>query len=161
MEKVISSKKSSLLVTYALAVLQVGQIFPTVKIVTRSILFIILLSSFSNAMSQQNVITRKNLETVLMDQKVTKVEIQEITFPAGQQAPKHLHPCPVVGYIKSGSVLFQIEGQPSIILKEGDSFYEPKNVNILHFDNASNDKPMTFIAFYLKESGEDNVKLVD
>jgi quercetin dioxygenase-like cupin family protein len=113
-----------------------------------------------NAMAQQNLITRKNLTTALMDQKVSKVEIQEITFPAGQTAPKHLHPCPVVGYIKSGSVLFQIEGENPIVLKEGDSFYEPKNVNILHFDNVSKDKPMTFIAFYLKEAEEDNVKIV-
>jgi len=72
----------------------------------------------------------------LINQKVKTLEIQEISFPAGQTAPKHLHPCPVVGYIKSGSVLFQIEGQDAVILKEGDSFYEPKNTNILHFDNA-------------------------
>ena len=111
-------------------------------------------------MAQQNLLIRKNLESALMDQKVSKVEIQEITFPIRQIAPKHLHPCPVVGYIKSGSVLFQIEGKDPIILKEGDSFYEPKNVNILHFDNASNDKPMTFIAFYLKEAGEENIKFV-
>lgn len=114
----------------------------------------------TNAMAQQNLIIRKNLEAVLLEQKVSKVEIQEITFPAGQTAPKHLHPCPVVGYIKSGSVLFQIEGKEPVVLKEGDSFYEPKNVNILHFDNASGDKPMTFIAFYLKEVNEDNVRLI-
>jgi len=113
----------------------------------------------SDAMSQ-NLIIRRDLGPALMDQKVSKVEIQEITFPAGQVAPRHLHPCPVVGYIKSGTVLFQAEGKDPIILKEGDSFYEPKNVEILHFDNASNDKPMTFVAFYLKESGEENIKFV-
>lgn len=122
---------------------------------------IILLFSISPAMAQQKVIARKNLDTFLMDQKVARVEIQEITFPAGQKAPKHLHPCPVVGYIKSGSVFFQVEGKDPRILKEGDSFYEPKNVNIIHFDNASNDRPMFFIAFYLKEATEANVKLVD
>lgn len=115
----------------------------------------------SNAMAQQQAIGRKNLDAFLMDQKVARVEIQEINFPAGQRAPKHLHPCPVVGYIKSGSVFFQVEGEDPRILKEGDSFYEPKNVNIIHFDNASNDRPMSFIAFYLKEATEANVKLVD
>ena len=124
------------------------------------ILLIIVSFLISNTMAQQNVITRKNLESALMDQKVTKVEIQEITFPPGQTAPKHLHPCQVVGYIKSGSVLFQIEGKEPMILEEGDSFHEPKNANILHFDNASKDKPMTFIAFYLKEDNEENVKMV-
>lgn len=111
-------------------------------------------------MAQENLITRKNLESAFMEQKVSKVEIQEITFPAGQAAPKHLHPCPVVGYIKSGAVLFQIEGKDPVILKEGDSFYEPKNASMIHFDNASKDKPMTFIAFYLKEANEENVKLL-
>ena len=119
----------------------------------------IYLFILSDAMSQ-NLIIRRDLGPALMDQKVSKVEIQEITFPAGQVAPRHLHPCPVVGYIKSGTVLFQAEGKDPIILKEGDSFYEPKNVEILHFDNASNDKPMTFVAFYLKESGEENIKFV-
>lgn len=124
--------------------------------------YLLLIFSFitSYVMAQQNTITRKNLETSLLEQRVTRVEIQEITFPPGQTAPKHLHPCPVVGYIKSGSIVLQIEGKESIILKEGESFYEPKNVNILHFDNASKRKPMTFVAFYLKEDMEDNVKIV-
>ena len=124
------------------------------------ILTLILSITLSNVMAQQNEIIRKDLQPALIDQKVKTVEIQEVAFPAGQTAPKHLHPCPVVGYVKSGSVLFQIEGQDAVILKEGDSFFEPRNTNILHFDNASKDKPMTFIAFYLKENNEANVKIV-
>jgi len=112
-------------------------------------------------MAQQHQIIRKDLQPALIDQKVKLIEIQEITFPKGQTAPKHLHPCPVVGYIKSGSVLFQIEGEEAVILKEGDSFYEPRNANILHFDNASKEEPMTFIAFYMKEHKEANIKIID
>ena len=122
---------------------------------------IYILSFFiSSIMAQQNSIIRKNFQPAFMEQNISTVEIQEITFPAGQVAPKHLHPCPVVGYIKKGKVLFQIEGQEPIILKEGDSFYEPKDLNILHFDNASSEEEMTFIAFYLKEGDEKNVKLI-
>ncbi|MGI9527456.1 MAG: cupin domain-containing protein [Weeksellaceae bacterium] len=65
-----------------------------------------------------------------------------------------------MGIIKSGKALFQIEGQEEIILNEGDSFYEPKNQNILHFDNASATEPMTFIAIYLKENNEKNTKII-
>lgn len=130
------------------------------KRISKCILVVIFSITISNTMAQQSLITRRKLDSALIDQRVSKVDIQEITFPAAQTAPKHLHPCPVVGYIKSGSVLFQIEGKEPIILKEGDSFYEPKNENILHFDNASNDKPMTFIAFYLKEKNEENVKII-
>jgi quercetin dioxygenase-like cupin family protein len=126
----------------------------------KTIVTFILSFTLSVVMAQQNEITRRTLQAAVIDQKVRTVEIQEISFPAGQTAPKHLHPCPVVGYIKSGTVLFQIEGQDIVILKEGDSFYEPKNINILHFDNASKDKPVIFVAFYLKESNEANIKII-
>ena len=125
----------------------------------KTVFTLILSCVFSVAMAQQNGISRKVLKPALIDQKVKTVEIQEISFPAGQTAPKHLHPCSVVGYIKSGSVLFQIEGQDMVVLKEGDSFYEPRNTNILHFDNASKDEPVTFVAFYLKENNEVNMVL--
>jgi quercetin dioxygenase-like cupin family protein len=122
-------------------------------------LMLIFSFSVSGLFAQQKEITRKDLQPFLVDQMVKKVEIQEITFAPGQNAPKHLHPCSVVGYIKSGSVLFQIEGKNAVVLKEGESFYEPKNSTILHFDNIQKDRSMTFIAFYLKEGDEVNVKL--
>lgn len=86
--------------------------------------------------------------------------MQEIRLAAGQEVSKHVHPCPVVGYVKSGKVLFQIEGEEKIILNEGDAFYEPKGKNILHFDNASKENPLIFIAIYLKKGNEENIKLV-
>ncbi|HEY6977230.1 MAG TPA: cupin domain-containing protein [Chitinophagaceae bacterium] len=110
-------------------------------------------------MAQQ--ITRKDLMNAQVDQQVLNVEIKQITLAAGQAAPKHFHPCPVVGYIASGTVLFQIEGEESVTLHEGNAFYEPKNKTILHFDNASKEKPLTFIAFYLKEKDEENIKILE
>ncbi|MCE7063862.1 cupin domain-containing protein [Dyadobacter sp. CY326] len=126
------------------------------KITFTLILFCVL----SIAFAQQKTISRKDLQTALIEQKVKTVEIQEITFPAGQHAPEHLHPCPVVGYIKSGSARFQIAGAEPVILKAGESFYEPKDATILHFDNASENEELTFVAFYLKESNEEKVKLI-
>lgn len=104
--------------------------------------------------------TRKDLLNAMVSQKVSVVEVKEVTMPEGQAAPKHLHPCAVVGYVVSGSVLFQVEGEKVRILKEGDAFYEPRNKTIVHFDNASKDKPLTFVAFYLKEADEENIKLL-
>ena len=75
-------------------------------------------------------------------------------------AGKHLHPCPVVGYIVSGKVLFQVEGEEKKTLNQGEAFYEPKNKTILHFDNASEEETLVFIAFYLKEAGEDLIKML-
>jgi quercetin dioxygenase-like cupin family protein len=124
------------------------------------VLLIFLISIKAEA--QQNQVVRKNLLTTMINQKVFVVDIKEVTLAEGQVVPKHLHPCPVVGYIKSGTVIFQIEGEDQVILKEGDAFYEPRNKNILHFDNASKDKPLTFAAFYLKEEAKQEIiKMLD
>ena len=110
--------------------------------------------------AQQKAISRKELLKTVIDQKVKSTEIQEITMAAGQEAPEHLHPCPVLGIINSGDVVFQIEGQEKVVLHKGDAFYEPKNVKILHFDNASAEQPLVFTAIYLKEGSEENIKFI-
>jgi len=111
-------------------------------------------------MEEQQTVFRKNLLTAVVNHQTASVEITEITLSKGQPVPKHYHPCPVVGYIKSGTVLFQIEGEDSVILREGDAFYEPKDKTILHFDNASIDQPLIFVAFYLKKADEPNIQII-
>ncbi len=110
--------------------------------------------------AQQKTISRKELLKTALDQKVKSTEIQEITMAAGQGAPEHLHPCLVLGVINSGEAVFQIEGKEKVVFHEGDAFYEPKNVKILHFDNASAKKPLVFTAIYLKEGHEENIKFI-
>jgi len=104
-------------------------------------------------------IFRKPLLTAALEEakKVGKVEIKEIVFQPGQKTGLHFHPCPVVGYIAEGGVTFQIEGGEGETLRAGDAFFEPPNVKILRFDNASDTKGMKFIAFYLLDAGEDEL----
>lgn len=123
-------------------------------------IIVILILNAVGMMAQQKAISRKELLKTALDQKVKSTEIQEITMAAGQGAPEHLHPCPVLGIINSGEAVFQIEGQEKVVLHEGDAFYEPKNVKILHFDNASSDKPLVFTAIYLKKGNEENIKFI-
>ncbi|UKJ08766.1 cupin domain-containing protein [Solitalea lacus] len=122
---------------------------------------VLLAFSYTTSMGQQKKVLRKELLNAVINQKITMVDIKEISMESGQVAPKHLHPCPVVGYVKSGTVIFQVEGEEKVVLNEGDAFYEPKNKKILHFDNASKEKPLRFVAFYLKETDEENIKLIN
>lgn len=126
----------------------------------KPVIIVLLILTHLPIMAQVKQPTRKDLLNAMILQHVSVVEVKEITMAKGQAAPKHLHPCPVVGYVVSGIVLFQIEGEKPLILKAGDAFYEPKNKTILHFDNASKDQPMTFVAFYLKEGAEENIQLL-
>jgi len=80
--------------------------------------------------------------------EVARVEAQEIELATGVAAPRHDHPCPVVGRVESGELLFQIEGQPPRRLVAGQAFFEPANTPVIHFDNAGS-VPLRFSAFYL------------
>jgi quercetin dioxygenase-like cupin family protein len=106
-----------------------------------------------------NEIVRRHLLTATLDgqKTVNRVEIKEITLAARQRTGLHLHPCPVVGYITEGTILFQIDGEAERVLKPGDAFFEPAQTRVVHFDNAT-DEPAKFIAYYLV--GTDDRELI-
>src|SRR5688572_6558412 len=108
-------------------------------------------------MKNKSIIRKPLLTAFVHSESVERVEIKEINFTPRQKTGLHTHPCPVVGYIVKGTVLFQVEGQPAQILHAGDAFYEPANTRMIHFDNHSDSEDMTFIAFYLLQSDDHEV----
>jgi quercetin dioxygenase-like cupin family protein len=108
----------------------------------------------------KNEIVRRPLLNVPMDLRVSKVDVREIVFHGGMQTGRHLHPCPVIGYIAEGSVLFQIEGEAVQTLHAGDAFHEPAGVVIARFDNASETAPMKFIAYYLLAGEQELIQML-
>jgi len=72
-----------------------------------------------------------------------------VQLPPGQPAGPHFHPGPVTGYVESGLIAFEPDGQPARELRPGDVFVEPAGETIHRFDNLSDTQPATFIAFYL------------
>lgn len=111
-------------------------------------------------MTQQTIERKQLLTAALGDRNITNVDIREITLAAGQQSGRHLHPCAVVGYIASGNAHMQIEGHPVQPLPTGSAFYEPANVIVANFGNASETEPMTFIAFYLLNGEQDLIQML-
>jgi quercetin dioxygenase-like cupin family protein len=105
-------------------------------------------------------ILRKHLLTAVTGaREIGKVEIRQIDLAPGQKTGLHRHPCPVVGYVAEGVILFQTEGEEPRTLSAGNAFFEPADARILHFDNASPQEPVRFIAFYLL--GNDDEKLIE
>lgn len=104
--------------------------------------------------SMDNPVIRTPLLTAMLDsaQTVDHVEVVQIALGVNQQAGLHLHPCPVVGVVISGSILFQLEGQTAHLLHAGDAFFEPAHARVSHFD--AQDQGATFIAQYLLGPGE-------
>jgi quercetin dioxygenase-like cupin family protein len=106
-------------------------------------------------------IVRHDLLTAALGngRSVDRVEIKRIDLSPGQPTGPHRHPCPVVGHVVSGTILFQIEGRPAKALRAGDAFFEPANARIRHFDNPSPQEPASFVAFYLL--GDDDRSLIE
>ncbi|MTI32761.1 cupin domain-containing protein [Cytophagales bacterium RKSG123] len=109
----------------------------------------------------QNQIHRNNLLNANVGMRTfSSIKVVEIEFEAGQKGIYHKHPCPVVGYIVSGSCLVQVEGESPKVLKAGDAFFEPAETPIAHFDNYSNKEPMKFIAYYLLNGEKELIEIL-
>ena len=110
-------------------------------------------------MSVKTIVRKRLLSVPLNSRNVTSVEVREISFEPGQETGRHLHPCPVLGYIVHGAAVVQVEGQPERRLVAGDAFYEPAG-KVMRFDNASSDLPLKFVAYYLLNGQEDLIQML-
>jgi quercetin dioxygenase-like cupin family protein len=89
-----------------------------------------------------------------------RVEAYRVELPPGQPAGPHLHPGDVTGYVESGSIAFERDGQPGRELHAGDVFFEPAGQTIRRFDNLSAIEPAVFVAFYLLTGDQPLIQVV-
>ena len=111
-------------------------------------------------MTETTILRKPLLMATLPKRQVTAVDVREITFQPNQQTGRHKHPCPVIGYIAEGSAVLQVEGQRPQQLPTGSAFYEPADVIITRFDNASATAPMKFIAQYLLDGDQPLIEML-
>lgn len=78
-----------------------------------------------------------------------KATIVQVTYRPGESSPPHSHPCPVIGYVIQGALRTQVKGEQEAIYKAGQSFYESPNGVHMVSANASNQVPVTFLAFFV------------
>jgi quercetin dioxygenase-like cupin family protein len=119
-----------------------------------------LIVSIMDTNAQNKIVRNELLNVNVGKREISYVKIVEIEFQAGQKAPYHKHPCPIVGQVMSGSCLIQIEGEEPKVLKSGDTFYEPAKTPVIHFDNCSDTEPMKFIAYYLTNGEKDLIEIL-
>jgi len=84
-----------------------------------------------------------------MDGANLKVHAIQVTYPPGATSSAHRHPCPVIGYMISGTMRMQVSDQPPAEYKAGDSFSEmPTDVHRMA-TNPSADTPAVFLATFV------------
>ncbi|HEY4081207.1 MAG TPA: cupin domain-containing protein [Burkholderiaceae bacterium] len=77
----------------------------------------------------------------------------EVSYPPGAKDMVHRHDAHAFVYVLEGTVQMQLEGQPLVTLKAGDTFYEgPNDVHVVG-RNASDTVPARFVVVLLKRQG--------
>jgi quercetin dioxygenase-like cupin family protein len=82
------------------------------------------------------------------------VQAVRVDYDPGGFSCVHRHPAGAYVYVIDGSVMFGIGGEEPVVLKAGDSFYEPPGAVHSVSRNASEEAPSSFIAFFVLGDGE-------
>src|SRR5947199_9086071 len=83
---------------------------------------------------------------------VARVEVRRITMLAGHPAGLHVHNGPVFGNVLTGSVTYQVDGQPAQELHAGEVFYEAAGARIARFDAGPDG--VEFLAYFALSQGQ-------
>jgi quercetin dioxygenase-like cupin family protein len=74
--------------------------------------------------------------------------------PGGFTHGTHRHPAGAYVYVIDGSVVFGLDDDEPVLLKAGESFYEPPGALHSVSRNASQELPASLIAFFVLGEGE-------
>jgi quercetin dioxygenase-like cupin family protein len=84
-----------------------------------------------------------------LDGEHLTMRLVEVTYPPGAVSQAHRHPCPLVGYMLSGTIRMQIDNGAPQDYSAGDTFVElPTNVHT-SATNLSPDTPAKFLVTFL------------
>jgi quercetin dioxygenase-like cupin family protein len=86
---------------------------------------------------------------------VDKVDVRHLNLGAGERLPPHMHAVPVVGYVVSGKIQFEVEGEQPRTLSAGDAFFAPANTRVNRFEAVEG--PAQAVVTYLM--GNQDMKL--
>ncbi len=82
------------------------------------------------------------------------VNAVRVDYEPGGYSLAHRHPAGAHVYVLDGSVIFGIDDHEPVVLKAGDSFYEPPGALHAVSRNASEDRPASLLAFFVLDQDE-------
>jgi quercetin dioxygenase-like cupin family protein len=107
------------------------------------------LLSAEQAPLTRTILQQKDLEGVA-GKEVLMYRVE--TIPGGV-AGRHYHPGPELAYVLEGSLIFDLDGQPPVTLKAGESVHVPAK-HIHNAKNGSTTEPVKVIVFMVGEKGQ-------
>jgi len=87
------------------------------------------------------------------EQADKEIIVKRIELKPGASAPPHVHPGMVTGYVETGTLEFQLKGEPLKVLKAGDTFFEPPGSHHMVARNPDASAKVVVIAFVVNPKG--------
>ena len=84
-----------------------------------------------------------------LDGAKLKVTVVEVTYAPGDSSTAHRHPCPVVGYVIEGSYRTRSGDEAEAVFAAGQTFYEAPGAVHRVSANASSERPVRFLAYFV------------
>ena len=78
--------------------------------------------------------------------------VARVEVAPGSRAGRHTHPGDEISYILEGEAELIVEGQPTRVVKAGESFVVPAGV--VHDAHNAGDKPIKLVGVYVVEKGK-------
>lgn len=114
--------------------------------------------SIGNAQQRPVGTTRTDLQR--HDLSVTGREMWQLRsdFAPGASFPRHKHPGEEIIYVLEGSIEYDVEGKPPVILKAGDVLFVPYGV--VHAAKNVGSTPAAELGTYVVEKGKPLTEIV-
>ena len=87
-----------------------------------------------------------------LDGRSLKATLVEVTYQPGDSSTAHRHPCPVVAYVIEGAYRTRSGDEPEAVYTAGQTFYEAPGAVHRVSANASRDRPVRFLAYFVCDS---------
>jgi quercetin dioxygenase-like cupin family protein len=87
----------------------------------------------------------------------------EVDYAPGGMSPPHRHAGSafIYGYVVSGRIRSQVEGEPAHVFKAGESFFEVPGAHHLASGNASDTEPAKLLAVFVVDSDDKQLTTPD
>jgi quercetin dioxygenase-like cupin family protein len=82
-----------------------------------------------------------------------RITTMVVEFPPNGFSPPHHHAGSVTVYVLSGVIRSQLQGQPPIVYRPGESFFEPPGAVHLLAENMSATEPARILAVFVADEG--------
>ena len=92
-------------------------------------------------------------QQALPDVAGKQVVMAVVRYAPGQSSQPHVHSGSVFAYVLEGEIVSQLEGQPPVTYKAGESWYETPRIGHLVSKNASDTQPAKLLAWLIGDQG--------